>query len=171
MTAAERRTAVYRFYGDEGQLLYVGRTAYPSSRFANHRKTKDWFADVADIDVSWHESFAEAAAEEVRAIRNEDPKYNVALPDEDGRFTIGVGRPAYVLPDEATAEAVRRVAALFREWRDAEHPLWAAVADIRPHVPDSVLCEMTGVSRATLNRKLGPRPAGSLGAIGARRQP
>ncbi|MEV1331110.1 hypothetical protein AB0J20_16210 [Micromonospora costi] len=42
----------------------------------------------------------------------------------------------------------------------AEDETWQAIKEARDAgVPDTVLCEQTGRSRATLNRKFGPRSA------------
>ncbi len=52
------------------------------------------------------------------------------------------------------AEAVR----LGEEFRRAEAALWEAIVAARAaDVPDVPLCEGAGVSRATLNRRFGPR--------------
>jgi hypothetical protein len=54
------------------------------------------------------------------------------------------------------AEAERRA----REFRRAEAAMWQAIVKAREaDVPDTVLCERTEQSRATLNRRYGPRPA------------
>lgn len=85
--------------------------------------------------------------------------------------TATLGRPKFVSPDDETTAEIERVAEMCRVWRAGEAPLWDAIASIRHRVPDTALCEMTGVSRATLNRKLGPRPkieseAAYLAALG-----
>lgn len=52
---------------------------------------------------------------------------------------------------QAAAEAGERA-------DEADRKLWEAVESARAAgVPDVLLCERTGVSRATLNRRLGPR--------------
>ena len=54
----------------------------------------------------------------------------------------------------ALAEAVR----LARRAHEADEAMWAAILKARElDVPDLVICEETGASRATLNRKHGPR--------------
>ena len=48
--------AVYRFYDDQDQLLYVGITHHPSVRWSQHRRDKVWWADVRTILVEPHPS-------------------------------------------------------------------------------------------------------------------
>lgn len=48
-----------------------------------------------------------------------------------------------------------------RNARSADQAAWnAALAARRAGVPDELLCDETGLSRATLNRKYGPRGEG-----------
>jgi hypothetical protein len=43
-----------------------------------------------------------------------------------------------------------------------EAKIWAAAQTARmAGVPDTALCRLTGLNRATMNRKLGPRPSES----------
>ncbi|GLY21713.1 hypothetical protein [Micromonospora sp. NBRC 101691] len=47
-----------------------------------------------------------------------------------------------------------------READEAEERAWQAINEARKAgVLDTVLCDQTGRSRATLNRKFGPRPS------------
>jgi hypothetical protein len=44
--------------------------------------------------------------------------------------------------------------------QDAEEAIWEKARNARAAgVPDTQLCRITGLNRATLNRKLGPRPS------------
>lgn len=71
-------------------------------------------------------------------------------------------RPAWD-SDEATeaerkalAEAVR----LAKKKNEYEAQMWAAIIKARKlGIPDPVICDLTGESRATLNRKYGARSA------------
>lgn len=59
------------------------------------------------------------------------------------------------------AEALSTAVASAAERREAKSQAWdAALAARRAGVPDEMLCEETGLSRATLNRKYGPRREG-----------
>lgn len=68
---------LYRFYSATGQLLYVGITMNPSTRFKQHRKTKDWWGEVIGITLEHYESRDELARAERRAIQVERPLHNV----------------------------------------------------------------------------------------------
>lgn len=77
----EQPHALYRFYSDTGQLLYVGITSNPSARFPQHQKSKTWWHDVAGISVEKHGTRADALAAEARAIRIEKPLRNITHND------------------------------------------------------------------------------------------
>jgi hypothetical protein len=70
------RYAVYRCYGDDGQLLYVGETGELGTRFASHAQ-KLWFTQVRGITLEWYIDELDALNAERRAIHVEHPKYNV----------------------------------------------------------------------------------------------
>lgn len=69
-----------------------------------------------------------------------------------------VPRPTTKLTDEQ-----RRLLDVAKEsaqtYRTAEQQAWNdAIAARQAGVPDEMLCDETGLSRATLNRRYGPRP-------------
>lgn len=74
------RTMLYRFYGSEGQLLYVGITDSPHTRWATHarKNAEGWWADVCVVHSEWYPSRAKAEAAEKQAIRREGPLHNVS---------------------------------------------------------------------------------------------
>jgi len=73
-----RRTALYRFFDIEGQLLYVGVAFNPEERWKDHATFKPWWPLVAEKKVQWFDSRTEALASETQAIRSERPLHNVA---------------------------------------------------------------------------------------------
>ena len=72
--------ALYRFYSDAGQLLYVGITNNPGNRFSQHQADKPWWGDVSGISIEQYESREEALAAEARAIHVERPLHNIKRP-------------------------------------------------------------------------------------------
>lgn len=72
--------ALYRFYGDDGHLLYVGITASPSGRFKQHGQDKNWWPEVRGISVEWYDDRPAVLAAEARAINVENPNYNIQRP-------------------------------------------------------------------------------------------
>ena len=68
---------LYRFFDAASQLLYVGITMNPSSRWNQHRKDKAWWVEVANITIEPHLSRPAALRAEQRAIRFEHPLWNV----------------------------------------------------------------------------------------------
>jgi predicted GIY-YIG superfamily endonuclease len=71
-------TAVYRLYDADDVLLYVGISARPEHRWAQHRAEKAWWGDVATREVTWFSTRGKARAAEVNAIRCESPRHNIA---------------------------------------------------------------------------------------------
>jgi len=77
--AAERDrmpTALYRLYGEDDILLYVGITGNPSTRFAQHAADKHWWPNVVRKDVEWYTRRSYALAAEEAAIRKHGPVWN-----------------------------------------------------------------------------------------------
>lgn len=69
--------ALYRFYDNTDELLYVGITLDPGKRFKQHSTQKAWWSDVADITLQKFDSRIEVLAAEREAIKTESPRYNV----------------------------------------------------------------------------------------------
>lgn len=68
-------------------------------------------------------------------------------------------RPTWTAENERQREALARAVQLAEKSKEAEETMWAAIVAARNlGIPDTVLCERTGQSRATLNRKFGARP-------------
>jgi hypothetical protein len=68
---------VYRFRDAAGDLLYVGLSQTAMSRFHRHSQQKWWWVQVASIELEHFETRDLAAKAELRAIRQENPRYNV----------------------------------------------------------------------------------------------
>lgn len=68
---------LYRFYSATGQLLYVGVTMNPPTRFKDHKRDKEWWSMVAGITVETYPDRAAVLDAECRAIKIEHPQYNV----------------------------------------------------------------------------------------------
>lgn len=71
------RTALYRLFGLEGELLYVGIANNPESRWTQHSKTKEWWHLVAKKTTCWFDRRIVAADAEVKAIQTERPRFNI----------------------------------------------------------------------------------------------
>lgn len=71
------RTALYRLHDEQGQLLYIGISTKPLSRWTQHSGDKEWWPEVAALSLDWFDSTTEARAMEAHAIRSEHPTHNV----------------------------------------------------------------------------------------------
>jgi predicted GIY-YIG superfamily endonuclease len=82
MTIGERAalanlpTALYRFYDNSGQLLYVGITHALERRWQAHKQNQLWWLDVARKEHVWLPNRAEAEAAELKAIQTEKPVWD-----------------------------------------------------------------------------------------------
>lgn len=70
-------TAVYRLYDVEDRLLYVGMGRNPMGRWASHADQHVWWPAVARFEVAWYATRQEAAAEERRALKEDDAVHNI----------------------------------------------------------------------------------------------
>ena len=136
------KSAVYRAFSDAGDLLYVGVTDQPQVRLAAHA-TKERWAEVDDVTLTWYDTRAEAEAAERLAIRTEKPSWNIAVQGEDGRWS-GIGQRRYV----PTPEVAARVAAVAEEHRRCQQ--------LKAEYQEALtqLAASQGVSRTTMHRRI-----------------
>lgn len=71
------KTILYRLYGGDGDLLYVGISDNWPSRMKQHKKDKHWFGEVERLDLQAFATRSEALLSERAAIESEKPKFNV----------------------------------------------------------------------------------------------
>ena len=103
-------TAVYRFYGADGNLLYVGITNNLNTRWTKHAAEKTWWLLVAKRTVVMYGSRAEASAAEDKAILAENPVHNIqgreekkpVIPKQPSRLPDLSADPTYFHPDAKT---------------------------------------------------------------------
>jgi prophage regulatory protein len=90
------KTALYRFFDDADNLLYVGISDKPAARRESHTRT-EWWPAVHRSTVEWVAGRDEALRLEAHAIRDEKPLHNIQ----------GVIRPDRVrVPSEVTTEII-----------------------------------------------------------------
>jgi predicted GIY-YIG superfamily endonuclease len=71
----EGQTAVYRLYGSDRRLLYVGISTNPDRRWYEHSLEKMWWHLVTEKQVSWHENREQALIVEEEVERRENPRF------------------------------------------------------------------------------------------------
>lgn len=74
----ERPASLYRFYGEEGHLLYVGVTCQGRARWEAHERLQPWWHRVACATIEHYPSRSAALDAEAAAIREESPECNRA---------------------------------------------------------------------------------------------
>jgi len=76
---SESCCALYRHYGVNFNLLYVGISVSLLNRTSNHSNVSDWFQSVAHIAIEWYRNRDAALSVEKMAIFCERPKHNKKL--------------------------------------------------------------------------------------------
>ncbi|MFD5509136.1 hypothetical protein ACFWIB_15345 [Streptomyces sp. NPDC127051] len=71
-----RRAAVYRLYGTNDELLYIGSAYDPAERCKEHKR-QPWWGEVVRRADEWHPTRGHAYDAEMRAIDADKPRYNV----------------------------------------------------------------------------------------------
>jgi predicted GIY-YIG superfamily endonuclease len=69
--------AVYRAFGAQAWLLYVGISVDPHVRLAAHNRRAEWADEARHITLAWYGDRRRAEAAEARAIVTEHPVYNI----------------------------------------------------------------------------------------------
>lgn len=133
---------LYRFFGANEELLYIGLTAAPWDRWRAHSRDKAWWTEVETVTVEHFEDFESLAAAERNAIGLERPRYNLAL-------QTGASNE----DREAAREAVR--AAVVAD-RNARRALKEAIhAAVQVGVTERELTEVSGFARMTVRKFAG----------------
>lgn len=78
-----RLTTLYRLYGADDQLLYVGTSVDPQDRWEQHSRNKLWWSSVSRATVEWYATRTEAMAAERAAIQSESPLFNDKATDDE----------------------------------------------------------------------------------------
>jgi predicted GIY-YIG superfamily endonuclease len=68
---------VYRFFAEDGELLYVGSTSHWPKRMQQHQTSRPWWAEVTRVTLEHHTTLAAARAAEAAAIIAEHPAYTL----------------------------------------------------------------------------------------------
>lgn len=81
MPDSTERTALYRLYDANDQLLYVGISHEPEARLRDHKWAPHhdkWTKHVDRHEIAWYPSRTAAQTAEIAAIREERPRHNGA---------------------------------------------------------------------------------------------
>ena len=68
--------ALYRFFGADDTLLYIGITCDPGSRWTKHAEERPWWCEVSRVTLETFDTRDAVLAAEAAAIRTERPRYN-----------------------------------------------------------------------------------------------
>ena len=70
-------TVLYRYFAESGELLYVGISKTFANRAQQHNQGSSWFQESVPVTLEHFSSRKEALAAEAKAIKNEQPVYNI----------------------------------------------------------------------------------------------
>lgn len=73
-------TYLYRHFDKDGALLYVGISLSAVQRLGQHKDHSHWFQQIARVEIEEHPTRAAALLAESKAIRDENPKFNIIRP-------------------------------------------------------------------------------------------
>lgn len=104
-------TVLYRLYGADETLLYIGITDCPERRFKQHRDTKAWWPEVSQKTTEWHPTRRRALAEEAAAIEAETPVHNIQY-NPAAPVPVSPHQPPTGMPQDRV-DALREVASTF----------------------------------------------------------
>lgn len=71
-------TYLYRLYGKNSDLLYIGVSHFVPTRLGQHEIEQEWFSEVALITDECYPTRKEAEQRERECIATEKPRYNIA---------------------------------------------------------------------------------------------
>jgi hypothetical protein len=100
---------LYRFYGADDLLLYIGLTCNPGQRFMHHRDNKEWWSEIIRIALEQFPDREALVAAERAAIKAEKPLYNIKMNGDKPALQL----PPPVPPSDGL------VGRWFHSWRPA----------------------------------------------------
>lgn len=104
--------ALYRQFGEDGRLLYVGVSVSAMERFRAHLDESEWAQGVRTITVEWFDTRRSAEQAERKAIRDEAPIHNTVryakTITKSVLFTPELWKKAQKIGDGCAAEGIRR---------------------------------------------------------------
>jgi hypothetical protein len=110
---------LYRCYGPDEALLYVGITLDPAARLTTHNREKAWWSEVATIELEHFDSREAVEKAECVAIAQERPKYNVVHSLTAGPLTR-ISVDTEVRPRDLAALELRQMG---RSWSEIRSEL------------------------------------------------
>lgn len=135
--ATRRWFYLYRYFGADGALLYVGVTGDPYRRWVEHRRRSPWADDVAEVAVERYAYEDLAYAQERAVIKSERPLHNVKSTDSHDRALVLRLRPQLSDPELSQSSE--------------SHELTDGLTDGEVTPPERATA--TSVTRASRNRR------------------
>lgn len=140
---------LYRFYDTADRLLYIGMTTNMATRLSEHRLSKNWWSEIARIELEHYGDRLLLRQAEVHAIRNENPVYNAL-----GRGRGGPLDAMQIAIDlHAAGKALSEAKAALSDATDAARQ--AAIEAVDVGISEAEVARELGVTRMTVRSWLG----------------
>ena len=75
----QMNTQLYRHFDKENKLLYIGISLSTFARLSQHKDHSEWFKQINRVSIEHFENREEAMAAERKAIKSENPMFNIAM--------------------------------------------------------------------------------------------
>jgi len=161
MNAPPVPTALYRIFGEEDFLLYIGISKDFGRRWKTEARDFPWWGEKRWMTVRWYDSRAEAEAAEITAIAAENPKHNKrrppvpqAAPPRPAPRPAPVTVPSLLTYREAALKLGVSLSLLYRLMRAGE----IHAKKLGPQVMRIELSELTAFVERKMAEQWGPEP-------------
>jgi len=94
-------TVLYRYFAESGELLYVGISKTFANRAQQHNLGSSWFHDSVTVTLEHFETRKAALSAEAKAIKNEQPVYNIVHNKVALRNPFRKNVVAFSMPEDA----------------------------------------------------------------------
>jgi excinuclease UvrABC nuclease subunit len=112
---------LYRHFGGDGTLLYVGVSISAFRRLAQHRGNAHWFGAIKRIEMQQFATREEALAAEREAIEREQPLFNIQFSARQ-KIAIATARAQRIAEAKPVMKKLQhdrqQIEAAFWQWRE-----------------------------------------------------
>ena len=118
-------TDLYRHFGEDGTLLYVGVSLSAMQRLMQHRSHAHWFEQIKRIEVERFATRQQAFAAERAAVINEKPAFNIQFQRAEARASSGrvrVGLKLKLTTATSIKKSLRMVSSLQESLKNQQRP-------------------------------------------------
>ena len=133
-------TDLYRYFDDEGRLLYVGISFSAFARAVQHKRESVWFPKATFMTVEQYSSRKAACKAEEKAIKSEHPMFNITFSVKNTPKATRLQKSIKNPQDAVKRQALeKRAARLRREISELEKII--PVLEVKKKELEQIVCE------------------------------